>query len=58
MNAQQEEGVRKANERALKIVKLWRGGQSYRVLSKKLGISIGRVREIVRRGKMLEESGS
>lgn len=54
MNAQQEEGVKKANERALKVVRLWRSGQSYRVLSKKLGISIGRVREIVRRGKELE----
>lgn len=44
----------KADARALRIIKRWRAGESYRTLAKKLNISIGRVREIVRRGKNLE----
>lgn len=55
MNEQQEKGRKRADARALRVLKLWKAGNSYRVLSKKLNLSIGRVREIVRRGKTLQE---
>lgn len=45
----------KAEARALKLLREWRSGKSYRQLAKKLGLSFGRVRELVRRGKDLEE---
>lgn len=51
-----ERARKKADDRSLRILKMWQGGQSYAALSRSLGISKERVRVIVSRGKMVQEA--
>ncbi len=47
-----------AAKRALRFLRLWRGGKSYKRLSKEFNLSVGRVRVLVRRGKQEEVKGT
>lgn len=48
----------KADDRALRMIREWRGGASYNTLAKKYKISRTRIRQIVHRAKLLEAGES
>lgn len=44
----------KADERASRMMREWRGGTSYNTLAKRYKISRTRIRQIIQRAKILE----